>query len=318
MSNLAQLAEKLRNQGAGFSSQPLIDIAPPCPHEHWDSTPISDEEFVKRLPDKIIDPKTGKEIFISQSKIKKMRKLAKDELCPKRFYHTSLAETAKEIGTRAMALGRRFEFELSGALDYDGEEPLKISGKLGERLSKNAKTAKETLERLGIPLDRFDKNLKYKFKCLSGSPDLQQEGDNLVLVIDVKYSSSIGNRDAKWNEYGWDPETLSDKFTLVIQPCQYDLLGRLIYGKPVDFMFMVFHSGDKHEGEYLPIKISISEDRRNQHKNLVLHVIEEIQNSFNGEGFKAIPSYRKGFCKDCPVKSCSSRVLHPSIVEVIV
>ena len=312
----AEFIESMKSElGGQFSAVPS-NYEKPCEFEHWDDTPISDEEFISRLPDKIIDPETGKEIFISQSKIKKVRDMAKKELCPKRFYRVTLTEQDSLEGSKAMAMGRRFEYELTGALDYDGKIPDEIPGVPGKRISHNVEEAKKTFDRMGMPLEEFGINKKYKFKCLSGSPDLEKEGEETTLVVDIKYSADIQTRNSKWNEYGWDPETLPNKFALIVQPCQYDLLGRLIYGKPVEFMFMVFHSGKDYEGEYLPIRMDISESRRNQHKNLILHVIEEIQGMFKGEGFKAIPAYKKGFCQDCPVKSCKERITHPSIVQV--
>ena len=326
MNKLAALAEQLKKQGVGFSSQPLVNTSydQPCEFEHWDDTPISDEEFIERLPEKIVDPNTGKEVFISQSKIKKVRDMALGELCPMRLYKTTLVEEVKEEGSLYTAMGRRFEYELSGALDYDGEEPAEILGKTGKpgaeqkRISENAQLGKETFERMGMPIESFSINEKYRFKCLSGSPDLEKDKDEFTLVVDIKYSANIGNKNAAWSEYGWDPEKLPNKFPLIVQPSQYDLLGRLIHGKPVEFMFVVFHSGAGHEGEYLPLKIEISEDRRNQHKNLILHVINEIQRLFKGEGFQAVPAYKKGFCQDCPVKSCRERITHPEIISVCI
>lgn len=288
-----------------------------CEFEYWNSEPIPD--FYDRLPDQTIDPRNGKEFTISQSLIKKVRELAKGELCPKQFYHVSLHREYDKT-SEAMAMGSRFEYELTGAHDLDGTIPdmvLTSTGKIGadqNRISDNAMMGKETLRRLGVYLNRAEVQAKVKFKCLSSNMDIlfidESQGDYDWFIDDVKYSGVI---DSDFSDYAWKPENIASSFDMKCQALHYISLAIFSGCTSVRFRYLVFDNRPNHEGEYQVFEVVASEKALNQHKHVILTTIDQLQKRFNGEGFDAVPAYEK--CKDCPVK-CESRVKYPEIKVV--
>lgn len=306
--------------------------------EHSDDSPVPN--FENLLPNKIIDPETGKKIFISQSFIKSFRKVISEALCPKRFYHTSMIKEAREGSGDAAKMGSRFEYLLTGSLNYHNEIPepiLTATGKVGadeKRIQINAELAREAFARNGFDIGQAVVSHTIKFKCLSGEYDLHMvpkyemsekiEGvwvfTGKVLewaIIDIKYSGLMGDK-LKRQELAWHPETIGEKFSHLCQALHYKLLGTLegdLYLKNgldenIPFYFFVFDNRANNEGKYEMYKISASEEKRNQHKHVILNTIEEVQNKLEGREFTAIPSYSK--CQSCPVK-CKDMVKYPEI-----
>lgn len=322
MVDLFALAEQLRESGAGqgFSDQPLSDGWNTTEFEHWDSTPVPD--FYERLPDQIIDPKTGRSILISQSLIKEHRKMAMDELCPKRYRHVTMLHEFETPDSNAMAAGRRFEYELTGALDRSGAVPDELLTGKGvpsadqKRITANAELGRATLLRLGVLLEHWETQKTVTVKCLSGTYDLHQGSAFGSDIIDIKYSGLLGDA-GKWSELGWYPETVGQQFSHVCQAAHYSLLDLLSGYDDVRFRFLVFDNRNNHDGEYQCFEFQLSESTMNQHKNLVLRVIEDIQARLAGDegGFDAVPSYEK--CSGCPlIDQCNSAVKWPETVLV--
>lgn len=294
-------------QAAGFQDPAEFDFDH-CPHEVYSSEPIPD--FWERLPDEIIDPNTNEVIYITQSRIKSLRKIAQEQLCPKRYYLTDITKEYQEKTGPAMAMGLRFEFELTGAMMRNGKEPPQILTKTGNpssdqnRISYNANQGKETLERLGIKTEPENIQQSITRKCLQANVDQIQENPEGRKVTDFKYSGLLSEQ-TKWNELSF--ETTSDKFPTRIshkvQGHHYSLVC------DADFQFLVFDSRKDHEGEYQLIEIQASHESMNQHKHLILNTIEQLQNHLEGKPFTAVPSYEK--CRGCPVLDCKSREKYP-------
>lgn len=316
--DLFALAEQAKAQGQGFSAKPLAQPGR-CEFEHWDDTPVLD--FVDRLPDEIIDPASGRSVTISQSLIKSFRKMAMDELCPKRLYHVTVIgdadEEESEVGP--MALGKRFEYELTGALDRAGSVPPEIltaSGKVGTdqaRVSRNAELGKETLSRLGVP-HSADPQRNLSFKCLKGTTDLYYPINGGVAIDDIKYSGLLG-KTGKWSDMGWYEPDVGQKFHHTCQAAHYTLLAIMNGADSVRFRFVVFDNRAGKEGDHRVFEFRLSEKTMNEHKNLLLFVIDEIQRRFTEDGFRAVPSYEK--CSGCPLaSSCEDYQAWPEIMVV--
>lgn len=315
MQDLFELAERVKDmnleEGGVFSAAPLGDLSGPCP-DFYDPTPCPD--FAERLPETLTTV-SGKEYRISQSLIKALRKVAQDEMCPKRFFETRINGTAEEGQSVAMAAGHRFEFLMSGAPRRDGSEPgPMLTPKTGKpsteetRIAGNAAAARKTMIRHGLPLSEATVGPKWAFRCLEGTLDLDYP--EAGAVVDVKYSGLL---DDKWNDLGWTKP--GEKFSHTCQANHYLLLAEL-NGMERDFFFFVFDNRANKEGEYKVFRMAPSEDTRNAHKNLILWAIDQLEKRKAGEigGFEAVPRYAS--CKDCPVKSCAKRLEFPEVEEV--
>lgn len=305
--NLFELAKNI--DYSGFNPEPAVSNPDHSGFGYWNAEPVPD--FAERIPETLLIP-DGKPYFISQSLIKAFRKMAADELCPKRFYHTNLTREYNEEAGDAAKMGTRFEYLLTGnpGRNGDGNQPILTErGKEGadeKRIQQNAQTALSTLKRLGFRLSQFQVGKKAQFKCLRGEYDLY----NPETIVDIKYSGLIGDS-GKWNELGW--YEIAQKFSHICQSNHYLLISQL-NGLNPNFYFAVFDNRAGKEGEYRAFQMKPSESILNQHKNLILYVIDHIQHYFNEGGFTAVPTY--DFCKNCPVKTCESRVNEPGIIEI--
>jgi hypothetical protein len=118
--------------------------------------------------------------------------------------------------------------------------------------------------------------------------------------------------DNKWDERGWEIESLPMKDNIMIQAVHYKKLGMDILNEDLDFYFFVFNSQDSSDMRI--IKANIDEDRFAAHDVAISNIKESLANTISW-GFKAYPDYAK--CKDCPLFSnCQERAEMPQITEV--
>lgn len=305
---------KAASIAGGFSSSPPDNGEK---YRTYSREPIPD--FWERLPDAVIDPETKQEVEISQSRIKRFLRVIDNELCGKRFYSTTITEEYSET-IPAAKLGIRFEYLALGTLGRDGtgDEPfLTASGSPTadeKRIRKNVEKAKQVIERM-VGKD-FSTQAKISIKCLEGSLDILKNDGDRVIVIDTKYSGLL---DDNRTELSW-PEDIREKEQHLIQGKHYSLLAEKVFGKPVDFYFLVFASNKRTIKEkevfgiYRPYLLRISEEGMNEHKHMILEVIEQMKNMLEGRKFTARPSYSG--CADCPVLTCKSRQSEPDLVIV--
>lgn len=316
-------AIKKAAQAGGFADlrQLVAETETSCVYEYHNSEPCPD--FWELLPNKVINPNTGKEVFISQSLLKSLRKVIEKELCPKRFYHTVITNQAEEKSGDAMLAGQRFEYELTGAPNRDNRIPDQILTKKTKqisteqvRISNNAEAGKETLKRLGLLKESNQYQVRVSTKCLEGHFDLLIFLDaGGGIVVDIKYSGLM-DEGTKYNPLSWYPKTVHEKFSHRVQALHYLLLARTLpeVQDLARFMFLVFDSRTGHEGEYRVFEIEPTEEAMNQHKWLILGMVEQFQNMLNGKEFTALPSYDQ--CKNCPVLNCKEKQEWPEVVKV--
>ena len=329
--DLFALAENLKSSdsASGFSAQPITPEQTIAEYEQWDSTPVPD--FLELLPDELLDDSTGKRILISQSLIKEHRRMAIGELCPKRFRHVTMLDEFDGDDSTAKAAGRRFEYELTGALDRSGNIPDELLTEAKcvptadqKRLTLNATLGIKTLKRMGVYLPEWvsiglmrggwEVQKKLTIKCLAGTLDLYRASEFGADIIDIKYSGLLGDA-GKWSELGWYTPTIGLMFNHIAQAAHYSLLALLTGVDEVTFRFLVFDSRANKEGEYQPFEFRIGEQCMNQHKNMILGIIEDIRNRYRENGFSAIPSYSA--CQGCPVKpECNQAVDWPETILV--
>jgi hypothetical protein len=217
-----------------------------------------------------------------------------------------------------MKLGIYFEWLCTGALPKSGEVPepeISYKGTNREKLSapyeraqKSAEVFKHIIEHYGIKL--LDKGIYLEADNMNGVADILAEWDGEKVFIDLKYSGLI---DDKWNEMGWDLESLHLKDSIMIQGVHYKILADKMWGIPdIPFYYFVFSTQDPNNVKI--IRQEIDESRRQSHIVAVHNVLGKIHNDLNN-GFKPLPSLSR--CNSCPIANkCNYKVDYPLIDEV--
>lgn len=311
--DLHQLAQEI--DFSGFSAEPAITpdgVGLPGPLDLADSSPVPD--FWDWVPEKLVDPRTGKEVTVSQSFTKALKKVEAGELCPKEFYHTYVIKSHWTPSSEARELGVRFEYLLTGARDYHGNVPGPILTATGKesieesRISGNVIEAKIALMRNGIDLKKAAVSVSVQRKCLSGTADLGYN-ESGIHVIDLKYSGLRGDY-AKRHEFGWHPETIATNYSHQVQARFYTLL----FGAE-RFWFVVFDSRKDYEGDHDIFELTFSEKAMNEAKNMILNAIQIIQERLKSpSGFDPEPKCER--CRTCPVQECEARIEYPKIQSI--
>lgn len=219
----------------------------------------------------------------------------------------------KEEPSAAMKEGIYFEYLCTGGLPRDGRVPEP------ERTTKGLLTTAYARAEEASKL--FKKIISYyKIKILktgyvvstedmTGIIDIWAEWEGKTCIIDLKYSGLI---DDKWNELGWDNDTLPNKDSLMIQGVHYKILAKEALGLDVPFYYFVFNSKDATDMKILeeivdPDKIEWHKENVKKVKNYLLRRLDE--------GFKAFPDFR--WCKDCPLfATCDQKHEYPQITKI--
>lgn len=318
--NLVELQKLVQSEGlteAFSASVPNSDQ--PC--NRWEMPCTDIPDFIDRLPEEIINPETGKKIMISQSFVKDFIKVIEGEVCPRKFWAIKNKE-AESVAGDAAHLGNRFQYLAWGLMDYHGNvpEPMltgikKMLSAPEQRVRRNAKRANETMERLGYEIK--DRHNRMNFKCLDGELDLDCTKDGMELITDGKYSGLVGGKEARRSDYGWpDKEDMHlFPFGHKVQAKHYLLLAELNGMERDGFSFLVFDNRSANEGEYREYVIKVNPAGLNQHKHLILTIIEHLFDWMENDKFQAVPSY-KG-CKGCPISNtCPHFREFPETIEI--
>ena len=201
---------------------------------------------------------------VSQSIMKALEKLTKNKICGKKFEAMYLKNKSMPP-TPPMQLGNWFEYTATGQLPRDGNIPLPKtlkSGKLGVdyvRMESQVENYKNMIKENGFEVV----NTGYAFhknKLATGISDVMARKDGRLCIIDIKTSGLLDDR---WNEMGWELESLEGKHNLMVQAVHYKTLAEEEFGEEVDFYFAVFSS--KNEYDCLLIKVNIDEASMQQH-----------------------------------------------------
>ena len=218
----------------------------------------------------------------------------------------------------AMRVGIFFEYLCTGALPKSGivpEPDMVYKGKANEKLSapyeravESAQIFKEIVEHYKIKI----KNIGYYLEKdgMNGVIDIHAEWDGEEVFIDLKYSGLI---DDKWNEMGWDLESLHMKDSLMIQGVHYKILAEKCLGiSDIPFYYFVFSTSDPSNVKI--IKQEVDESKKQSHIVAVHNILSKLKYDM-ADGFKAYPSMQR--CSKCPLfAKCDKRVTFPLIDEV--
>ena len=134
--------------------------------------------------------------------------------------------------------------------------------------------------------------------------------DGKDVFIDLKYSGFI---DDKWNEMGWDLESLPMEDSLMIQGVHYKLLAeKCLKITDIPFYYFVFSSAEPNNIKI--IRQEVDESKSQSHIVAINNVLGKINKDLQN-GFKAYPSMLK--CSKCPINhKCTNKVSYP-LIDVV-
>lgn len=260
-------------------------------------------------------------INISQSFLKEFARYKTGETCGLQTKAKYIdGEGDKFFSSKAMELGNFFEFMATGSLPRDGHIPqaeIVYKGTARESVSTDYKKATESAElfkniiaHYGIEI--VDTGRVVTQDGMTGIMDIVATWNDRVCIIDTKYSGLLEDR---WNELGWDLDSLPEKHNLMLQPVHYKiLLSKELECEPddIDFYFFVFSSKDVMDVKL--IKVNVEETTYANHLATVEWVKNELKKPIE-KLFKAIPNLKR--CFDCPIKeNCDNKIEIPTINEI--
>lgn len=218
-----------------------------------------------------------------------------------------------EESSSAMKEGIYFEYLCTGALPRDGKVPEPERTLKGlpttayVRIEEAAKLFKKVISHYKIKI------LKTSFVVstddMTGIIDIWAEWNDKLCIIDLKYSGLI---DDKWNELGWNNDSLMHKHSLMIQGVHYKILVKESFNIDVPFYYFVFNSKDATDMKILEEVVDV--DKFEKHKEAVADA-KRLLEHYERNGFKAFPDYRH--CKNCPLfATCPERHEFPVVNKI--
>jgi len=262
-------------------------------------------------------------ISISQSLIKDWWSYKEEKYCGLMFEAVNIFKTAEIKETEPMLIGKRFEYECTGALNRDGSKPRLVLTKYGKPVTKMNYTLKQVdsfakaIERYKVTDMLINQKLKYDAGNyhISVYPDIVCNMDGVPSIIDIKTTSMLGSKSAKYEDYGFDVETLPSKKKLTIQciHTKYTAIETL-HIENIPFYWWIYSTTGS--GDALFIEGVVSQETLANHINVMDEIYSEITDEMS-IGLKPFPSVK--LCKDCPLfESCKIKITVPEIEKVVI
>lgn len=259
-------------------------------------------------------PIAPKQINISQSLLKSLFDYASGKECGLRF-KAAYIDKISFPPTDSMKIGLYFEYLCTGVLPRDGvshEPELRKDGKLTapyERMRIQAERFKKTMAAYNIEILEVGKELKFENK--KGIADVLMKFNGHKAILDIKSSGLIGNR---WEDMGWEIESLPDKDKIMIQVIFYKWLWRKLHNEDIPFYFLVFSNTNEYDCLFLEVEV---DEERFEKKELerAMENAGKILNSAIEKGFRPLPDVKR--CAECMVKSTCSHYTEVPILKKV-
>ena len=255
---------------------------------------------------------------ISQSFLKEFSKYLQGKACGLQVKAKYIDKIPFPKDSPVLDLGNYFEFMATGSLPRNGIVPSPVyvyKGTAKERLSPDYERANasadfflKTIQHYGIEI--LDKSVDITVGKKTGILDLVTKFKERIAIVDLKYSGLLEDR---WNELGWDTESLPYKDNIMVQSIHYVMLLAEKMEIPyteVDFYFFVFNSKDEKDAKI--VKVNLDEDAFESHNEAIENVYHEVV--VKKHKFKAKP--KLSTCNSCPLLDCKERATFPMIENV--
>lgn len=257
---------------------------------------------------------------ISQSLMKAYVDYLNGKLCGLLFKakYIDKDKRAETPPSDAMKAGIYFEYLCTGALPkskeipepeyaYAGTSRQKLSAAY-ERAQRSAELFKTIIHHYNIEIIQV--GLYLSTDEIDGVMDIHAKWNGKDVFIDLKYSGLI---DDKWNEMGWDLDSLPLKDSLMVQGVHYKILANEVLGiDDIPFYYFVFDSGNSQNAKI--ILQNVDESRYSAHKLAIDNLKNKLVKDMNF-GFKAYPSLKS--CSSCPIKGICDKATSVPIIDYV-
>lgn len=263
---------------------------------------------------------------VSQSLMKSIIEYENDDLCGLVFEEKFVNGNWDLFPpSDVQRVGTWFEYMVTNVLPKDGLVPEPVRTRKGEltapykKMQRHISNYNNMMEYYGIEV--VEAGVKYKVGAIEGTWDLRLKAtepivNNFGEVIVEKDQEFIGDikttglLDDKWNPYGWDLDSLSEKTRLILQPIHYKLIAKLKFGKDYPFIFLLFNTKD--EADFRMIEFRVDDARLEQHKKDVVKYTNKYVRYLE-KGFEPKPTVTR--CASCPLRfNCEHFKVMPDIV----
>jgi len=254
---------------------------------------------------------------VSQSLMKSLQKYFLKQECGL-ILKAMYVENKDLYKSEAMLLGQYFEYVATGQLPkfgnvpqakkvYEGTPKEKLSESY-QRAYQSAQYCKVLIDKMGIEILSTGETIEHN--DAKGTLDIKARWDGRLSIIDLKYSGLLDN---KWDERGWEFNTLNEKDQLMIQSVHYKYIAEALYEEPVDFYFFLFSS--TNPSDVRVAKIEVDPMKTLKHIEDIKLAKQMWQKMVETNNFKPRPSLLK--CSTCPLnENCESRALLPTITTI--
>lgn len=217
--------------------------------------------------------------------------------------------------TELQKLGQWFEYIGTGGLPRNGQVPEPEKTQKGELTAKykimkvQAERLKEALKYHGFQIDHV--GAKIQHEDLIGTADLLCTYKGGPAIVDVKSSGLLHD---KWNEMGWEEESLPEKWKLMIQAVHYKYIYKLKFGVEARFFFFVHSNTNDIESAIFEVIIEEGAFERHEKQIRLIRSAIDLELTI---GWKAVPTVKR--CADCPLfESCSEKITVPKIKKIYI
>lgn len=225
-----------------------------------------------------------------------------------------------------------FEYKCTGGLPKSGEVPKDQKTAKGDltadyqRLSIHVSHFQDIMDSYGLEIVHAphvvkfeDEFLTYEINidvlCRATKNIYDKEGELVaesgeMVILDIKTS---GLTDNAYSDYGWNTESITEKWRIMAQPEHYIFVWSLVHGVVPPFIFTIFNPADQNDFKVISIKFDL-ESVFMAHLNWIYTTTLNTATLLK-KGFPPLPSTKR--CIPCPLKAtCKHNAEIPPIETV--
>jgi hypothetical protein len=225
-----------------------------------------------------------------------------------------------------------FEYKCTNGLPKSGEIPQEkktASGSLTadyQRLSIHVDHFNDIMDAYGLEIVEAPHVLKHEDGILvyeinidvlcKATKDIYDKNGDLVasagenIILDIKTS---GLTDNAYSDYGWNTESVTEKWRIMAQPEHYIFVWTMVHGDVPPFIFTIFNPTDETDFKVLSIKLDLESVFVSHLKWIYTTTLNTAR--MLKTGFPALPSTKR--CIPCPLRAtCKHSAVIPPIETV--
>ena len=249
-------------------------------------------------------------IKTSQTILNTYEKYLAGEECGEYLKLVFIEEKCESRKSVPMAMGERFEYEALGNRNRKGNIPeafMNMNGSVSAKqkgITVQSTNFREWMIKNNYRIISKAQGMSLEFDefFLTGIADAIIERDGEYIIMDLKYSGNLNNKDSEW---GWHPETLLSHKGKIRQMIIYlYLLNHVEFKEKKINKFIFYVASSSDENQFVPFEIVVSDEAIEREMNDIIELAKQL--SFEYEiGLTARPTM--GRCQECPAKDICTK-----------